>query len=94
MSKDEFEQQLRRDGYLDIKHRHIERGVDSQPHCHDFDTRLLVEEGELTIVSADAQRTYRAGDILELTAGVEHRECYTPEPLRYVAGLRRYSAAP
>ena len=94
MTKDEFEQQLRRDGYLDIKHRHIEHGVNSQPHCHDFDTRLMIEAGELTIVSADAQRTYRAGDVLELTAGVEHRECYSPEPLRYVAGLRRYSVAP
>ena len=94
MTKDEFENLLRRDGYLDVKHRYLEGSADSQPHCHDFDTRLLVEEGELTIVIKDARRTYRAGDILELTAGVEHHECYTPEPLRYVAGLRRYPAAP
>ena len=59
MSKDEFENQLRRDGYLEIKHRCFEGSVDSQTHCHDFDTRLLVEEGELTIVIGDARRSVR-----------------------------------
>ena len=94
MTKDEFEDQLRRDGYLDIKHRFFEQSEDTQPHCHDFDTRLLIQEGELTLVLADARRTYRAGEVLEITAGVEHCECYAPAPIRFVAGLRRPSATP
>ena len=94
MTMDEFEDCLRREGYLEIKHRWLERGEDTPPHCHDFDTRLLVQEGELTLVCADARRTYRAGEILEITAGVEHRECYAPAPVRFVAGLRRRSESP
>ncbi len=86
---DEFEEQLRHDGYLDIKHRLVERGEDTQPHRHDFDTRLLVLEGEMTVVCGGAQRTYRAGETLEISAGAEHCERYGRDPLCFVAGLRR-----
>ena len=86
---DEFEEQLRRDGYLDIKRRLVERGEDTQPHTHAFDTRLLVLEGEMTVVCGGAQRTYRAGEILEIPAGAEHCERYAADRLRFVAGLRR-----
>ena len=94
MTPDAFENQLRHDGYLEIKHRFVERGEDTHPHHPDFDTRLLVLEGELTLVCGDARRAYRAGEILEIPAGVEHRECYAPEPFRFVAGLRGRSAGP
>ena len=85
----EFEAQLRRDGYLDIKQRLLERGEDTQPHTHDFDTCLLVLEGEMTVVCGGSQRTYRAGEILEISAGTEHCERYGTGRLRFVAGLRR-----
>ena len=84
----EFEEQLQRDGYLDIKHRLLECGDDTQPHTHDFDTRLLVLEGEMTVVCGGSQRTYRAGEILEISAGAEHCERYGTGRLRFVAGLR------
>ena len=38
MTTEEFEDQLRRDGYLEIKHRCIERAADTPAHRHDFDT--------------------------------------------------------
>ena len=85
----EFEQQLRRDGYLDIKHRLLDCGENTQPHTHDFDTRLLVLEGEMTVVCAGTHRTYRAGEILEISAGAEHCERYAANRLSFVAGLRR-----
>ena len=90
----EFEAQLRRDGYLDIKHRLVERGEDTQPHHHDFDTRLLVLEGEMSVVCGGTQRCYRAGEILEIPAGAEHCEQYTADRLRFVAGLRRKVFSP
>lgn len=89
MTPDQFEDQLRRDGYLEIKHRCLERGEDTLPHSHDFDTRLLVQQGELTLVCGDARRAYRAGEILEIPAGALHSECYAPGPVQFVAGLRR-----
>ncbi len=94
MTTDEFESQLRRDGYLEIKHRFLDQGIDTQAHCHDFDTRLLVQQGELTLVCGDTRRTYRAGEILEIPAGALHCECYAPEPIRFVAGLRGRAATP
>lgn len=93
ITADEFEDQLRRDGYLEIKHRFLERGVDTQPHCHDFDTRLMVQEGELTLLCGDSRRAYRPGDILEIAAGVEHCERYAGGPVRLIAGLRHRTAA-
>lgn len=90
----EFEEQLQRDGYLDIKHRLLERGEDTQPHTHDFDTRLLVLEGAMTLVCGGSQRTYRAGEILEISAGAEHCERYGTDRLRFVAGLRRKVGLP
>ena len=89
----EFEAQLRRDGYLDIKHRMFDRGVDTTPHSHPFDTRLLILEGETTIVYGDVAHTYRAGDVLELTAGVEHCELHPDTRFGFVAGLRHKPAA-
>ena len=91
---DEFEEQLLRDGYLDIKHRLVERGEDTQPHNHDFDTRLLVLEGEMTVVCGGAKRCYRAGEILEISSGAEHFERYGADRLRFVAGLRRKMISP
>lgn len=92
MTLEEFEAQLQRDGYLEVKHRSIEQGQDTRPHCHDFDTRLLVQEGELTIVCGDDVHTYRAGEMLEIPAGVEHCERYAPRRVRFVAGLRHHEA--
>lgn len=95
MSKtDEFEEQLLRDGYLDVKHRLLECGEDTQPHNHDFDTRLLVLEGEMTVVCGGTERCYRAGEILEIPAGAEHCERYGAGRLRFVAGLRRKVLSP
>lgn len=91
---DEFEGQLLRDGYLDIKHRLVERGEDTQPHNHDFDTRLLILEGEMTVVCGGTERCYRAGEILEISASAEHCERYGTDRLRFVAGLRRKVISP
>ena len=94
MTPEDFEHQLRRDGYLDIKHRFLERGADTQPHSHPFDTRLLILEGEMTIVGGGNERTYRAGEVLEIAADTEHMERYAPECLKFVAGLRHKAEAP
>ena len=91
---DQFEQQLLHDGYLDIKHRQCERGEDTQPHTHAFDTRLLILEGEMTVVCGGDQRTYKAGDILEIPAGTAHCERYAAARLQFVAGLRHTLVSP
>jgi quercetin dioxygenase-like cupin family protein len=55
----------------------------------EFDARLLVLEGEMTITRGDDERPYGAGDNFEMSAGCCHAERCGPEGARYLAG-RRY----
>ena len=92
MDTREFEAQLRRDGYLDIKTKTLEPAIATRPHSHPFDTRLLVLEGEVTINCGAQQRLYRRGDVLEVARGVEHFEQYGSARFGFVAGLRHPDA--
>jgi quercetin dioxygenase-like cupin family protein len=88
MDTQAFEAQLRRDGYLEVRHRSMERGVDTTPHSHPFDTRLLLLEGELTVVRDGRADICRAGEVIEIARGAEHFERYGPTRVVLVAGLR------
>ena len=93
MDTREFEAELLRDGFLDVKTKTIEHDVDLGAHCHAFDTRLLVLEGEATITCAGVERTYRAGEVMEIERGVEHTERYGQTRFRFVVALRHKPAA-
>ena len=92
MDTHEFEAQLRRDGYLDIKTKSLDRAISTGPHTHPFDTRLMVLEGDVTIICGDQQRLYRPGDVMEIARGVEHCEQYSSARLGLVVGLRHSDA--
>ena len=94
MDTREFEAQLRRDGYLEIKNKSIEPYFETTLHSHAFDTRLLVLEGEATIVYGDRQRTYKAGDVMEIDAGVVHCERHGPTRFESLVGLRHKPVEP
>ena len=66
-------------------------GALNPEHAHEFDARLLVIEGAMTITAEGQERTYRAGDSFAMTAGCRHTEQCGPEGARYLAG-RRYPA--
>ena len=83
-----FEAALTRDGYRDVRRRSIDRGVNTSPHRHPFDTRLLVLEGELTVICDGRETTCRAGDTVEIERGVEHSERYGPGRVALIAGLK------
>ena len=53
-------------------------------HAHEFDARLLVIEGAMTINAEGHERTYRAGDSFAMTAGCRHTEQSGPEGARYL----------
>ena len=92
MDTREFEAQLRRDGYLEIKSKTLDPAIGTSPHSHSFDTRLLVLEGEATITCGVQQRVYRPGDIMEVARGVEHFEQYGSARFGFVVGLRHPEA--
>jgi quercetin dioxygenase-like cupin family protein len=93
MDRTAFETELRQQGYAEIVDRRMEAGALNPEHSHEFDARLLILEGAMTIASEGAERTYRAGDTFAMTAGCLHAEHSGPEGVRYLAG-RRYQTQP
>ena len=89
MDRIEFETELHGQGYLEVVDRRMEANALNPEHAHEFDARVLVLEGEMTIVWDGDEHTYRAGDICAITAGRRHAERSGPQGARYLAG-RRY----
>ena len=89
MNRAEFETELRAEGYHDIADRRMAADATNPEHAHEFDARLLILEGEMTITSEGAQHTYRTDDTFAMTAGCRHTEHSGAAGVRYLAG-RRY----
>jgi quercetin dioxygenase-like cupin family protein len=89
MNRSEFETQLRSEGYSEVVDRRMAPNAVNPDHAHEFDARLLVLEGDMTILRDGAERTYRAGETFAMEAGCRHAERSGPDGARYLAG-RRY----
>jgi quercetin dioxygenase-like cupin family protein len=89
MDRTTFETELRQQGYAEVVDRRMEANSVNPEHAHEFDARLLVLEGAMTITAEGRERTYGAGDTFTMTAGCRHTERSGPEGARYLAG-RRY----
>jgi quercetin dioxygenase-like cupin family protein len=89
MDQATFEAELRQQGYAEMVDRRMEANSVNPEHAHEFDARLLVLEGAMTITAEGEQRIYRAGDTFAMTAGCQHTEECGTEGARYLAG-RRY----
>ena len=92
MNRAEFEADLRREGY-DLREGNIEPNVHRGAHAHEFDARLFVLEGSVTLVFGTGRCTYGPGDSCDVTAGTMHEEHTEAEGVRFVAG-RREAAKP
>jgi quercetin dioxygenase-like cupin family protein len=93
MTRAEFEADVAREGY-EVRDGQIEPNVHRQPHAHDFDARLLVLDGTITLAIGDEWITYRAGDACSIPAGTIHAEHTDGDGARYVLGRRTPSRAP
>jgi quercetin dioxygenase-like cupin family protein len=91
MNRADFETELCSQGYLEIVDRRMAADEINPEHSHEFDARLLVLDGAMTITREGEERTYRAGDTFSMTAGCRHSERSGPEGVRYLAG-RRFQA--
>ena len=88
MDRLEFEAELRREGYR-VVNSSLKPNIVDPNHCHDFDAKLLVLGGEITITRDNTPETFRAGQSCEVPAGCMHAEHVGPEGVAYVAGRRR-----
>ena len=91
MDRTTFENGLREQGYGEVVDRRMQPRQVNSTHAHEFDARLLVLEGALTIASEGGERTYLAGEVFEMPAGRRHSEIAGPDGARYIAG-RRYQS--
>jgi quercetin dioxygenase-like cupin family protein len=87
-----FEAELRRDGFS-IVNASLKPNTTEANHCHDFDARLYVLGGEITITRDKSPETFRAGQCCEVPAGCMHAEHVGPEGVAFISGRRRNGGA-
>jgi quercetin dioxygenase-like cupin family protein len=87
MNQREFEAELRREGYQ-IFYGGLKAGEVNPEHAHDWEARVMVIGGEITLTRAGKPETFRAGDSCSVSAGEMHAEHVGPQGVAYVAGRR------
>ena len=87
MNRTEFEADLRREGY-ELREGKIDPNVHRDAHAHDFDARLFVLEGSVTLVFGSDRVTYGPGDSCNVPAGTMHEEHTEADGVRFLAGRR------
>ena len=88
MDKSQFDADLRSDGFR-VLNSSLKPNQLVPNHCHDFDARVLVLGGEITITRDNAPVTFRTGQCFEVPAGFMHAEHVGPEGVALLAGVRR-----
>jgi quercetin dioxygenase-like cupin family protein len=87
MDRAEFETELRREGYV-LREGEIEPNVHRAAHAHEFDARLFVLDGSVTLVFGADRITYGPGDSCNVPAGTMHEEHTEADGVRFLAGRR------
>ena len=87
MNQSEFEAELRRNGYH-IFYGGLKAGEVNPDHAHDWDARVMVLGGEITLTRAGNAETFRVGDSCTVAAGETHAEQVGPHGVAYIAGRR------
>ena len=84
MDRAEFEADVRRECY-ELREGEIKPNVHRGSHAHEFDARLFVLEGSITLVFGADRGTYRPGASCNVPAGM-HQEHTEADGVRYLAG--------
>jgi quercetin dioxygenase-like cupin family protein len=92
MNKAEFEADVRREGY-EVREGEIKPNEHRESHVHDFDARLFVLDGHLTLLRGDQRETFGPGETCSLSAGTPHEEHTEADGVRYLAARRSPSRA-
>ena len=90
MTRVEFEAELVRDGY-EVREGEIKPNVHREAHAHEFDARVMVLDGSITLVFGKDRVTYGPGDSCSVPAGTMHEEHTEADGVRYVSGRRSAS---
>ena len=85
MNQADFEADLRREGYQ-VFYGGLKAGEVNDDHSHDWDARVMVIGGEITITREGKAETFHAGDSCAVAAGETHAEHVGPRGVAYIAG--------
>ena len=85
LTREAFESDLRREGF-EVVHGGQPGGFAEDLHAHDFDLRIMVLSGEITLTRENKAETFGAGDHCELPAGCQHTARVGPEGVAYILG--------
>ncbi len=88
MDQTAFAADLRREGYRPVN-TSVRPNLVVPNHCHDFDAKVLVLGGEITITRDNCPTTFRAGQCFEVLEGTMHAEHVGPEGVALLSGRRR-----
>ena len=87
MNQSEFEAELQREGYQ-VFYGGLQAGTVNPDHAHDWDARVMVIGGEITLTRGGKAETFRAGESCAVPAGEIHAERVGSQGVAYIAGRR------
>ncbi len=87
MNQSEFEADLRREGYQ-VFYGGLGANHANPDHTHDWDARVMVIGGEITLTRGGKVQTFHPGDSCAVAAGELHAEHVGPQGVAYIAGRR------
>ena len=89
MNTEQFLHALERDGFpKPVEVQQVPNGG-LEVHEHPFEVRALVIEGSIEIVINGLSKTYKAGDIFQLSLKQPHAESYGAEGVKYLASRKQ-----
>jgi hypothetical protein len=89
MDKDEFDAQLRADGYTEIETKSVGLRLANEGHGHPYAVRGIVLAGAFTVIQDNKSMTYRPGEVFMVAAGKVHSEEVGIEGTQILVG-RKY----
>jgi len=89
MDKNEFDAQLRADGYTEIETKTLAPRPANEGHGHPYAVRGLVLAGAFTVIQDTKSTTYRPGEAFAVAAGIAHSEEVRREGAQILVG-RKY----
>jgi quercetin dioxygenase-like cupin family protein len=78
MDRQEFEAELKRDGY-EVSESTTPGAKVNPEHSHPFDIRAMVLKGAMSLTWNGKTETYKPGDIFTMARGCAHFESYGEE---------------
>ena len=70
----------------------LKAGEVNGDHSHDWDARVVVIGGEITITREGKAETFHVGDRCAVAAGQMHAEHVGPQGVAYISGRRAAAA--